>query len=250
MKQQRLYGQVRQAVDDYQMISDGDVIAVGISGGKDSLALLYALCGLQHFYPASFSLFPIYVDLGFPVDGEDFGPVEKFCAKLGAPLNIVKTSIGPIVFETRREPRPCSLCSRMRKGALNQRALDLGCNKVAYGHNREDVVETMLMSLIFESTFYSFPPVTHLDGTELDVIRPLIYVREADLIGFRNQYHLPVWKNPCPADGNTKREYAKNLLKQIDRENPGAAGRLFQAVTRADLPDWPPRHRSADERNA
>lgn len=173
MKLQRLYSLTRQAIDDYQLIDDGDRIAVGVSGGKDSLTLLYALCGLQTFYPKRFEVCAITVDLGF--DGFDLSPVKTLCERFSVPYAIIPTKIGKILFDIRKETNPCALCAKMRKGALNQAALDLGCNKVAYAHHKDDVVETMLLSMIYEGRFYSFPPKTHLDRTDLTVIRPLIY---------------------------------------------------------------------------
>ncbi len=228
MKLQQLLSYTRRAVDDYHMIQEGDRIAVGVSGGKDSLTLLYALHGLRRFYPASFELEAITVDLGFP----DFclDPVKSLCREMEIPYTVVDTDIYQVVFEVRKEANPCALCAKMRKGALNQAIKERGCNKVAYAHHKDDVVETMLLSLIFEGRFHSFAPVTYLDRMDLTVIRPLMYVDEADVVGFRNKYSLPVCKSPCPADGHTKREYAKNLLRQLNQENPGAKERMFRSV--------------------
>ena len=207
MKLQRLLSLTRQAVDTYHMIDSGDHIAVGISGGKDSLTLLYALANLRRFYPQPFSLSAITVDLGF--GNMDLEPVKALCSRFSVPYRIIPTEIGKIIFEARKESNPCSLCARMRKGALNQAALELGCNKIAYAHHKDDVVETMLLSMLYEGRFYSFPPYTSLDRTGLSVIRPLMFVSEAEIKGFRNKYNLPVCKNPCPADGKP----AENLLK-------------------------------------
>lgn len=237
MKLQRLLSCTRRAVDDYSMIEEGDHIAIGISGGKDSLTLLYALHGLKRFYPNHFDLTAITVDLGFP--GFDLTPVKDLCASLDIPYIVVPTQIGEILFEARKETNPCSLCAKMRKGAFNNKAQELGCNKVAYAHHKDDMVETMLLSLIFEGRFYSFSPNTYLDRMNLRVIRPLIYVEERDIVGFKNQYQLPVCKNPCPVDGTTKREYAKNLVKQLDKEHPGAKERMFTAIINGEIPGWP-----------
>lgn len=237
MKLQRLLSCTRRAVDDYNMIEDGDHIAIGISGGKDSLTLLYALHGLRRFYPNHFDLTAITVDLGFP--GFDLTPVKDLCASLEIPYVVVPTQIGEILFEARKETNPCSLCAKMRKGAFNNKAQELGCNKVAYAHHKDDVVETMLLSLIFEGRFYSFSPNTYLDRMNLRVIRPLMYVEEKDIVGFKNRYQLPVCKNPCPVDGATKREYAKNLVKQLDREHPGAKERMFTAIVNGEISGWP-----------
>lgn len=228
MDSQRLYSYTRKAIDDYDMIEEGDKIAVGISGGKDSLTLLYALKGLMRFYPKSFTLHAITVDLGF--QNLNLEGIKKFCADLEVPYTILETDIAHIVFDDRQESNPCSLCAKMRKGALNQKIKELGCNKVAYAHHKDDVVETMLMSLIFEGRFHTFSPNTYLDRMDLKVIRPLIYIQEADVIGFVNKNNIPVVKSPCPADGNTKREYVKELLKRLNRENPGVKSRMFTAI--------------------
>ena len=236
MKIQRLYSFVRKAVDDYHMIEDGDKIAVGISGGKDSLTLLYALHGLMRFYPQKFQIHAVTVDLGF--QNQDLSRIGSLCEELSIPYTIVKTDIAQIVFKERKENSPCSLCTKMRKGALNQAIKDAGCNKVAYAHHKDDVVETMMMSLIYEGRFHTFSPVTHLDRTDLKVIRPLIYVNEADVICFVNKYELPVVKSPCPVDGYTKREYIKNLLKKINADAPGVKNRMFTAICNGNMKGW------------
>lgn len=233
MQMQQLLSHVRRAVDDYHMIESGDKIAVGISGGKDSLTLLYALSGLMRFYPHSFSVHAVTVDLGF--ENMDLRGIEDLCQKLHVPYTIVKTEIGKIIFEDRKEANPCSLCAKMRKGALNQAVKEAGCNKVAYAHHKDDVVETMLMSLIFEGRFHTFSPVTYLDRMKLTVIRPLIYMNEADVIGFIHKYDVPVVKSPCPADGHTKREYIKQLLRKLNLENPGVKNRMFTAIMNSNM---------------
>lgn len=235
MKLQQLYSYTRKAIDDYHMISEGDKIALGISGGKDSLAMLYALSGLKRFYPVSYELYAVTVDLGF--ENLNLNKITALCGELQVPYKIVKTDIGKIIFEDRKEKSPCSLCAKMRKGALNQAMKELGCNKVAYAHHRDDVVETMLLSLIYEGRFHSFAPVTYLDRMDMTVIRPLLYIQEADIIGFVNRYQVPVVKSPCPADGNTRREYVHLLLQQLNRENPGVKQRMFHAL-QEELPAW------------
>ena len=237
MKLQRLLSLTRQAADAYGLIQKGDRIAVGISGGKDSLTLLYALHGLKRFYPNSFELYGITVDLGFGTT--DFTRVNALCQQLSVPYTVVPTDIGTILFQIRQESNPCALCAKLRKGALNQAALELGCNKIAYAHHRDDVIETMMLSLIYEGRFYSFSPATYLDRTGLTVIRPMIYVNEVDVIGFKKKYDLPVCKNPCPVDGHTKREYVKGILKNLERENPGTKDRMFHAIINGNLPGWP-----------
>ena len=204
MKLQQVFSYVRKAIDDYHMIEENDKIAIGISGGKDSLTLLYALHGLQRFYPKHFDIHAVTVDLGF--QNLNLEEIKTLCSSLGVQYHIIETDIAKIIFEDRKENNPCSLCAKMRKGALNDAIKAIGCNKVAYAHHKDDVVETMLMSLIFEGRFHTFSPVTYLDRTGLTVIRPLLYMNEADVIGFINKYQVPVVKSPCPADGNTKRE--------------------------------------------
>lgn len=236
MKLQQVLSLTRKAVDDYHMIEPGDRIAVGISGGKDSLTLLYALHGLQRFYPAAFELCAVTVDLGF--GNLDLGRIEELCRTMDVEYHIVKTDIARIVFEDRCESNPCSLCAKMRKGALNDAMKEAGCNKVAYAHHKDDVVETMMMSLIYEGRFHTFRPVTYLYRTQITVIRPLIYMNEADVIGFVRKNDVPVVKSPCPADGHTKREYVKNLVRDINKEAPGVKERMFTAITGGKIEGW------------
>ena len=237
MKLQRLLSLVRKACDDYQLIEPGDKIAIGISGGKDSLALLYVLHELQRFYPKNFELHAFTVDLGFGI--QDFNAIQSLCSDFSIPYTVIPTEIAKIVFETRQESNPCSLCAKMRKGALNVAAKEAGCNKIAYAHHRDDIIETMMLSLIYEGRFYTFSPKTFLDRMELTVIRPMMYVSEADVIGFKNKYSLPVCKNPCPADGRTKREYVKTLVRTLNKENPGVKDRFFHAILDGDIEGWP-----------
>lgn len=228
MKLQQLLSFTRKAVDEYSMIEENDKIAVGISGGKDSLTMLYALHGLRRFYPNHFDIHAISVDLGH--EGFSLTAISDLCKELDVPYTIVSTDIAKVLFEERKETNPCSLCAKMRKGALNEKAKELGCNKVAYAHHRDDMVETAMLSMLFEGRMHSYAPVTYLDRMDLTVIRPLLYVSEADIIGFKNKYNLPVAKSPCPVDGYTKRQYAKDLIKQLNIEHPGAKSRLFTAV--------------------
>ena len=237
MELQRLLSLTRKAVDDYRMIHEGDKIAVGVSGGKDSLTLLYALANLRRFYPQKFSLIAITVDLGY--DGFDLSAVQSLCNNLEVEYHIVKTDISKIIFNEKKEDSPCSLCAKMRKGALNREIKNLGCNKIAYAHHMDDIIETMFLSLIYEGRFYSFSPVTFLDRMELTVIRPIMYVSEADVKGFTKKYNLPMVKNPCPVDGFTKRQYVKNLIRQINHDNPGVKKRFFTAILDGNIPGWP-----------
>lgn len=236
MNLQKVMSYVRRAIDDYHMIEDGDKIAVGISGGKDSLVMLYALHGLKRFYPKKFEIHAVTVDLGF--DNLNLDKIKELCEELNVEYTIVKTDIAKIIFEDRKESNPCSLCAKMRKGALNDAIKACGCNKVAYAHHKDDVVETMLMSLIFEGRFHTFSPNTYLDRMDIHVIRPLMYMNESDVIGFVNKYEVPVVKSPCPADGNTKREYIKQLLRKLNLENPGVKERMFTAIQNGNLQGW------------
>lgn len=238
MKLQRLLSLTRQAIDAYHMIASGDHIALGLSGGKDSLTLLYALAHLKKFYPSSFQLSAITVDLG--IGNLDLEPAKSLCRQFSVPYQIIPTEIGKILFDIRKESNPCSLCAKLRKGALNRTAKELGCNKVAYAHHRDDLIETMMLSLLYEGRFYAFSPYTYLDRMDLTVIRPLMFVTEPEVIGFQHKYQLPICKNPCPMDGHTKREYVKNLTKRLEQENPGAKNRMFRAILDGQIPGWPP----------
>lgn len=236
MTLQKVMSLVRKAVDDYNMIEEGDKIVVGISGGKDSLTLLEALNGLKRFYPKHFDIIAVTVDLGFK--NINFEEIKRLCESLNVEYYIVHTDIYSIIFEDRKETNPCSLCAKMRKGALNQIAKEKGCNKIAYAHHKDDVVETMMMSLIYEGRFHTFSPVTYLDRTDLTVIRPMMYMEEADVKGFVNKENLPVLKSACPVDGITKREYVKNLIKDINSESNGVKQRMFSAIENYPLRGW------------
>ncbi|MCQ2354675.1 MAG: tRNA 2-thiocytidine(32) synthetase TtcA [Clostridia bacterium] len=229
----RLLSYVRRAVDDYNMIEDGDVIAVGISGGKDSLTLLTALAGLQKFYPKHFSVRAVSIDMG--LQGMDFSPVAEYCRELGVQYDIIPTEISHIIFDVRKESNPCSLCAKMRRGALNRAAVDLGCNKVALGHHFDDVVETFMLNLFFEGRIGVFSPVTYLSRMNVTVIRPLIYMPEKDVRYFASHADLPVVTSTCPADGNTEREQMKQLLARLDREHKGLRYRIFGAILRGEI---------------
>lgn len=240
MDLQRLLSLTRKAVDDYKMIRDGDVIAVGVSGGKDSLTLLTALNALKRFYPAHYELKPICVDLGFSEgDPAAFEALKAFTADLGLSLTIVTSQIAEVVFDIRQESNPCSLCAKLRKGAFNTKAKELGCNKIAYAHHKNDFIETLLMSLIFEGRIGCFSPLSYLDRMDLTLIRPLMYVDESDVIGFARSRNLPVMHNPCPADGFTRREEMKQFVKNLNVTYHGVSERMFGAMLRAQLPGWP-----------
>ena len=229
----RILSYTRRAVDDYEMIREGDKIAVGVSAGKDSLALLCALADLRRFYPKKFELCAITVDMGF--EGADFSAVRALCEELDVPYTVVPTQISKIIFDVRKEKNPCSLCAKMRRGALHTAAKELGCNTVALGHHFDDVVETFMLNLFFEGRLGCFQPVTYLSRMDLRLIRPMIYMPEKDVRYFAKSANLPVMKSPCPADGNTQREDMKQLLAKLDRENKGLRYRIFGAIQKGEI---------------
>ena len=224
----------RRAVDDYKMIREGDRIAVGVSAGKDSLTLLYAMATLKRFYPVPFELCAITVDMGFE-GGGNFDEIRALCDKLGVPYHIVPSEIAKIIFEVRKEPNPCSLCAKLRRGALNNAAKALGCTTVALGHHFDDAVETFMLNLFFEGRIGCFQPVTYLSRVDLRVIRPLLYTPEKEVLAFAASAELPVVPSSCPADKATERESMKQLLRQLERENKGLRHRLFGAMQRAGV---------------
>ncbi|MCI8524953.1 MAG: tRNA 2-thiocytidine biosynthesis protein TtcA [Oscillospiraceae bacterium] len=234
---QKLLGLVRRCADDYGMIAAGDRIAVGVSGGKDSLALLVLLAHLRAFYPQPFTLRAVAVDLGL---GMDYSGVEALCRRLEVPFARVETEIAAVIFDHRREKNPCSMCAKMRRGALNQAVLNLGCSKTALGHHYDDAVETFLMSLIFEGRLSCFQPVTHLDRTGVTQIRPLLYLSEKTVAHFAAREGLPVVENTCPADKHTKRQEIKELIYRLSAEYPDLKARVFGAMQRLPLPAWGP----------
>lgn len=224
---QKLMSYTRRAVDTYGMIEDGDKIAVGVSGGKDSLALLCALRGLQRFYPKKFDIVPINLYMGFPNETNEVS--RSLCSELGLELNVVQSEIYAVVFEVRKEKHPCSLCANMRRGALHNAAKELGCNKLALGHHFDDAVETVIMNLFIEGRFDCFNPVTYLDRSDMTVIRPLLFAPEKEVSRFVKACGIvPVPKN-CPADGITKREDAKRALNELERNDRGVKQRIFNA---------------------
>ena len=230
----RMLSYTRRGVDDYNMIEEGDKIAVGISGGKDSLALLCSLAYLRRFYPKKFELIAITIDMGFE-GGMDFTPVKELCEKLDVPYHIIPTEISKIIFDVRKETNPCSLCAKMRRGALHNAAKELGCTTVALGHHFDDVVETFMLNLFFEGRLGCFSPVTYLSRVDLRVIRPLLYMPEKEVVEFAKKNSLPVVESKCPADKTTEREEMKTLLRTLERENKGLRYRIFGAICRGEL---------------
>lgn len=232
---QHLMGLVRRCADDYQMIEAGDRIAVGVSGGKDSLVLLALMAGLQKYYPKPFTLEAITIDMGL---GMDFSAVEEYCRSLGIPYTCVKTEIGPIIFDYRKEKNPCSMCAKMRRGALHDALKEKGFNKVALGHHYDDAVETFLLSLFYEGRISCFQPVTYLSRTELTQIRPMLYIGEKAVQSFAARMQLPVVENRCPADKSTKRQEVKDLLAVLQKQYPDLKTKIFGAMQRLPLPEW------------
>ena len=229
----RMLSFVRRAVDDYSMIEDGDKIAVGISGGKDSLALLATLAELRRFYPKKFEIVAITVNMGFP--DADFSTVEQFCRDIEVEYRVVDTEIAKIIFDVRRESNPCSLCAKMRRGSLHAAAQEMGCNKVALGHHYDDAVETFVMNLFFEGRLGCFSPVTYLSNRKITLIRPLLYAQEKDVIYFARKRALPIIKSSCPEDKNTERENIKQLLAELEKNNRGLRHRIFHAICKGEL---------------
>ena len=235
---QNMMGRIRRCAEDYNMIAEGDKIAVGVSGGKDSLTLLYLLAALRRYYPAHYELQAVTIDMGLP--GMDFSPVAALCEKLEVPYQIKKTEIGPIIFDYRHEKNPCSMCAKMRRGALNDVLLSLGCNKIALGHHFDDAVETFLMSLLYEGRIGCFEPVTYLSRTGITQIRPMLYVGEQAIAHFAERYALPVVHNVCPADKHTKRQEVKELIVTLQAQYPDLKSKVFGAMQRLPLPKWGP----------
>lgn len=231
-------GFVRRAVDDYDMISDGDVIAVGVSGGKDSLVLLRTMHHLQTYYPRRFELMGITLELGF--DGMDFSPVAEMCSQLGIQYKCIKTDIREIVFDVRQEENPCSLCAKMRRGALNDAMKELGANKLALGHHFDDAVETFLMSLLFEGRISCFKPVTYMSRADVWQIRPMVYAGEGRIASLAASMELPIVENPCPQDKGSKRYEIKSLIKTLSAEYPDLKSKIFGAMQRLPLEGWAP----------
>ncbi len=233
---QHILSRLRRAVEDFHMIEENDRIAVGVSGGKDSLAVLAAMARLKTFYPKPFELEAITLDLGF--GNMDFSPVAAFCERLGIPYTVEQTQIKQIVFDLRQEKNPCALCANLRRGALNNIAKSHGCNKVALGHHYDDVVETFFLSLFFEGRIGCFSPVTYLERKDITLLRPLIYLEEKEIRQFAREAELPIVENACPASGNTKRQYVKETVERLEREHRGLKQRVFTAVKRAGLEGW------------
>ncbi len=239
---EKILSLVRRCVEDYDMIQAGDRVAVGVSGGKDSLVTLAALRKLSEFYPKPFTVEAITLDMGGTDDrpGADFSPVRAWCGANGVPFHLVKSEISHIIFDIRKEKNPCSMCAKMRRGALHNALLDLGITKIALGHHFDDAVETFFLSLFYEGRLSCFQPVTELTRTGITQLRPLLYCGEGMVRGAAARNALPVVKNPCPADGFTKRQEVKELVKELEHKYPGLKERVFGSMQRLPLPAWEP----------
>ncbi len=234
--QKKIFGQVRRAVQDYNMIEDGDRIAVGVSGGKDSITLLVALNNLQKFYPKKFEIEAITLNLG--IGSPDFSSVESLCRNLGIKYTIEDTQIGKIVFEVLAEKNPCSLCANMRRGALHNAAKELNCNKVALGHNKDDVIETFILSLFYEGRINTFSPVTYLSRKNIFVIRPLIYSDMEDIKGFIKSLNIKAVPNLCNMNNTTKRDLVRSYLLDLQKDVPMAKDNIFGAIKKSGINAW------------
>ncbi len=236
MTLQKLYSYTRQCIQQFDLIQENDKILVGLSGGKDSLALLYALAGLRKFYPQKFQIIAVTADLGF--GNFDLSPLQKICNELQVEYHILKTEIAQILKQKIQKGTYCAMCAKLRKGAINNFAKEKGCNKVAYAHHQDDLIETMMLSLIYEGQFYTFAPKTYYKEADITVIRPMINIPENDIIGFRNKYSLTCVKNPCPNDGITRRQYVKKLIAQINKDNKGVKTKMYNAILKGKIYDW------------
>ena len=235
---QKILGYMRKAIQNYGLISDGDRILVGVSGGKDSLVLLEGLVLLRRFIGIDYEVVAVTLDMGFKDKKMDFSPIAERCKKMGVEYRVIPTQIGEIVFDVRKEPSPCSLCARMRRGALHDAANELGCNKVALGHNYDDAVETFVMNLFTEGRIGCFAPSTYLSHKKVTVIRPLVLAPEKEIRRAARKNELPVVKSVCPADGHTNRQKTKDFLADMERSDHGFKDRLFGAMCRANVDGW------------
>ncbi|MBR4875180.1 MAG: tRNA 2-thiocytidine biosynthesis protein TtcA [Clostridia bacterium] len=235
---QKMLSHLRRCVDEYRMIQAGDHIAIGVSGGKDSLVLLRTLAELRRFYPVPFEVVAITLDMGY--ENADFSPIAKMCEEIGVEYIVKPTNIKEVVFDIRNEKNPCALCAKLRRGSLNDAAKENGCNKVALGHHFDDAVETFMLSLFYEGRLSCFLPVTYLDRTDLHVIRPMLYMTEREVINFANRQNLPICKSGCPVDKETKREDIKQLIRTLEHDYHDLREHIFGAMQRLPLNGWEP----------
>jgi len=235
---QKHCGLLRAAIDKYNMIENGDRIAVGVSGGKDSLALLYGLCELRRYYPKRFDIVALIVDPCFGNSPSDYSAIEDYCKEQDIPCVIRRTELYKVIFEEKKPESPCSLCARMRRGILHNMAKEQNCNKLALGHHSEDAAETFLMNLFNGGTAECFRPVTYLSIKDLTVIRPMIFCDESKIVSLSERYSFPVIKSPCPMDKNTERERTGNLIKELSQKYPDLKTKLLGALQRGNISGW------------
>ena len=241
---QKLLSRVRSCVDRYSMIKVGDRIAVGVSGGKDSLALLCVLSELRKFYPEKYDLCALMLDMGFDASEtvgaapSDTSEIAELCSRLGVEFHVKRTEIARVIFDVRKESNPCSLCARMRRGSLHDLAKEYGVNKLALGHHFDDAAETVMLNLFFEARIGCFSPVTYLSRKDLTMIRPLLLTEERDIKTFVKKASLPVMKSPCPMDKTSERAKMKDMLHAFDREHRGLYTRIVGAVERGGIDGW------------
>ena len=233
---QRILSSLRKAIEEYHMIEDGDKIAVGLSGGKDSITLLMALKNLQIFYPKKFEIIAVSVDPGFPFFQSSF--LKSVCSNLNIPLFIEYSHIKEIVFDIRKEKNPCSLCANLRRGILNSVAIRENCNKIALGHNLDDVLETFFLSLLYNGNIHTFAPSSYMDRSKITVIRPLIYLEERDIQRFIKRNSIEIMQKCCPMDGNSKRQEIKNLVISLQNNIPNLKANLLGAIKRGNIKGW------------
>lgn len=235
---QKILGYMRRACQEFDLIDDGDKIAVGVSGGKDSLVLLSGLALMRRFYEKKYEVCAITLDPRFGGAETDYSPVERLCEKLDVPFMLVRTDIGEIVFDIRKEPNPCSLCAKMRRGALHDAAKTMGCNKLALGHNNDDAIETFVMNLLNEGRIGCFAPISYLSRKDITVIRPLVFAPEHAVLSCVKRNNLEIVKSKCPADKTTRRQWTKELLRSLERDNKGTKERIFGAMRKAGIDRW------------
>lgn len=238
MNIKQISGLTRRAIENYNMFEMGDIIAVGLSGGKDSMTLLYVLNELSKYHPSKFKVEAFTVDIGF--GNMNFDKLQEYCNSLNVPYTLIETQISDIVFSQDNKTNPCAVCSKLRKGALYDKLNERGISKIAYAHHKDDVTDTLLLSLIYEGRINTFIPVTHLEDSNITVLRPFIYVNEADIKGFVNKYSIPILKNACPVDGYTKRKYVHDLINDINKDAHGVRNRILTAVENSGIEGWKP----------
>ena len=232
----KIIGNIRKALREYNMIEDGDKIAVGVSGGKDSLTLLMALKNLQMYYDKTFDFIAVSINPNF--DFFDINLIENFCNSLSIPLIIENSHSKEIVFDIRKEKNPCSLCANLRRGILNSIAIRENCNKIALGHNEDDVIETFILSLFYNGNVHTFAPKSYMDRSKITVIRPLIYLSEKDIKSFINRNKIAVMNKCCPMDGNSKRENIKKMINDLQKSIPNIKSNLYGAIKRSNIQGW------------